>query len=178
MPPRDHFKETARHIGEILKETLHGSDRIAAISCAALVDDILGSAIEMRFVKLGKDWQSRIFGSPTAPLSSFYSKIVIGYAMGIFGPSTRADLDIIRSVRNDFAHSAPSLSFDDKEISEKCYKIKSRERIIGNGYKVQLIISDSDDKPRSRYIGAAQYIALALSHLPARKRPTLPSYLP
>jgi hypothetical protein len=31
MPPRDHFKETARHIGEILAETLNASDRIAAI---------------------------------------------------------------------------------------------------------------------------------------------------
>jgi hypothetical protein len=177
MPPRDHFKETARHIGEILAETLNASDRIAAISCAALLDDILGSAIERRFVRLGKDWQDRIFGNPAAPLSSFHSKIVIGYVMGVFGPSTRADLDIIRSVRNDFAHSAPSLSFDDKRISDKCYKIKPRQSVLGTEPKVQFIVS-GEDSPRSRYIVAAQYIALQVSQDEDEMRPNFPSYLP
>jgi hypothetical protein len=177
MPPRDHFKETARHIGEILRETLHASDRIAAISSAALVDDILGAAIGERFVKLGKDWQDRIFDNPLAPLSSFHSKIIIGYAMGIFGPLTRADLDIIRSVRNDFAHSAPSLSFNDKRIADKCYKITRRQSELGTELKVQFLLPE-ENSPRSRYIGAAQIIALKLSHAEEERRPSFPSYLP
>jgi len=45
-------------------------------------------------------------------LNSFYSKIVIGYALGIYDKGMRSDLTIVRNIRNAFAHSKTLIQFD------------------------------------------------------------------
>jgi hypothetical protein len=177
MPPRDHFKEDVVHIASIFRETLHVSDRVAAISCAALLDDVLGAALSARFVKVGKDWQDRIFDNPTAPLGNFHSKIIIGYAIGLFGPLTRANLDIIRSIRNDFAHSVLSPTFDDSGIATKCNRL-TRSEYEKNDYDGRMPEIFSAINPRNLYITTSQHVALRLSARTRRKRPISPSYLP
>ena len=94
------------------------SDRVVAISCAAWLDDTLGSVLAAHLVRMGQQWLDRVFDSPTAPLGNFSSKIVIGYAMGLFGPRTRADLEIIRAVRNTFAHTPGPVLFTGAGIAE------------------------------------------------------------
>jgi hypothetical protein len=46
------------------------------------------------------------------PMGTFASRIAVAYALGIFGPQTRHDLDLIRHLRNQFAHCRNPLSFD------------------------------------------------------------------
>src|SRR3954454_7086444 len=41
---------------------------LRAIACAAILDDALRVLISARLIKLGKDWDERIFGDPSAPL--------------------------------------------------------------------------------------------------------------
>jgi hypothetical protein len=46
------------------------------------------------------------------PLHSFYSKIVTGYALGIYDDGIRDNLHIVRNIRNAFAHSKKLIQFD------------------------------------------------------------------
>src|SRR5262249_12368025 len=46
------------------------------------------------------------------PLNSFSSKIITGYALGIYDESMRNDLQIVRNIRNVFAHSKKLIQFD------------------------------------------------------------------
>jgi DNA-binding MltR family transcriptional regulator len=46
------------------------------------------------------------------PLKPFYSKIAMGYALGIYDKGMRSDLNIVRSIRNAFAHSKKLIQFN------------------------------------------------------------------
>ena len=46
------------------------------------------------------------------PLNTFYFKIAMGYALGIYDNRMRSDLDIVRQIRNAFAHSKKLIQFD------------------------------------------------------------------
>jgi len=54
------------------------------------------------------------------PIGNFSPKIMIAYALGIFGPSTRHDLDLVRLMRNQFAHCRKPLSLSIPQVSGVC----------------------------------------------------------
>jgi mannitol operon repressor len=116
MPPRDHFEGTPDQVMAMFREITSATDRVAAVACAAFLDDTLGAALAAHFVRLTKKWEDRIFSGATAPLGTFSAKTRIGYVLGLYGPLTCDDLETIRSIRNDFAHQAGPISFDEPEI--------------------------------------------------------------
>ena len=177
MPPRDYFEGFSDGTFlALLGELQDVSDRVAAISAAAFLDDTLGAALLARFVKVGVTWKDRIFSSPNAPLSSFYSKTVIGYALGLFGPTIYADLDIIRKIRNEFAHTATPLQFNDTAIAALCSRLTSSNRFqMGLG---TLLVSESG--PKVEYVRSVYGIAVTLlgQMRSVSSRPAFPSVLP
>lgn len=98
------------------------SDRAAAIVAGAFLDDQLGMTIEYLFIDLPAPDVARLFHG-TGPLASNYGKILIGYAMGLFGPDTREDLETISSVRNEFAHNSEDINFNSPLIAEHCSRL-------------------------------------------------------
>jgi DNA-binding MltR family transcriptional regulator len=46
------------------------------------------------------------------PLRSFSSKIAMGYALGIYDKRMHSDLNIVRNIRNAFAHPKKLIQFD------------------------------------------------------------------
>ena len=62
-------------------------------------------------------------GGEDGPMN-FAVKIRLGYGLGIYGPDSRDDLDIIRHVRNLFAHSKENMIFIDDTIIALCDEIK------------------------------------------------------
>jgi hypothetical protein len=146
-----------RRIQALFEEMQNANDRVAAVSSAAWVDDTLAAALSTRFVKMGKTWTDRVFDGAGAPLGTFSAKIVIGYALGLFGPLTRTDLDTIRSIRNDFAHNAGPLLFTQPDIAAKCAKLTTPSRAgFGMGAAFSL---ESPPGPKALYVRTAQYIA-------------------
>jgi hypothetical protein len=93
MSVRDDLKAAFEEYRTLFEEMQNANDRVAAVSSAAWVDDTLAAALSTRFVKMGKTWTDRVFDGAGAPLGTFSAKIVIGYALGLFGPLTRTDLD-------------------------------------------------------------------------------------
>jgi len=56
------------------------------------------------------------------PLNSFSSKIIVGYALGIYDEGMRNDLNIVRNIRNVFAHSKRLIQFDHPLIVKELAK--------------------------------------------------------
>ena len=53
-------------------------------------------------------------------LENFSAKIAMAYAFRLIGPITRFDLDLIRFIRNEFAHSRMPLTFQTAEVKAVC----------------------------------------------------------
>jgi hypothetical protein len=77
--------------------------RGGAILIATNLENALEHAIERR-LETGPERRKELFGI-NAPISRFANKIIIAQALKIIGPETRQNLDIIRGIRNAFAHA-------------------------------------------------------------------------
>jgi hypothetical protein len=53
---------------------------------------------------------------PGGPLESFGQRITIGRALGIYGEHTEYNLDLLRLIRNSFAHAHVPITFETREI--------------------------------------------------------------
>jgi hypothetical protein len=80
---------------------------------------MLGSVLEVNltiFVQsklrpsLNADDRRRLFDF-SGLIGTFGAKTMIGYAFNWFGPDTRHDVELIRTMRNEFAHSRKSFRF-------------------------------------------------------------------
>lgn len=98
------------------------ADRAAALIVVSLLEDALKTAISTHFVPTDDNAINQLFGSgiDDGPLATFSARIRLGYALGIYGPDMRADLDTIRLIRNVFAHSRHLLDFSSPEIQNVC----------------------------------------------------------
>lgn len=111
-----------------LDDVAGDNDRSAAITLATLVDDQLGHAIEARLVPLSNTIRDSLY-TEGGPLESFSAKINFGFALGLYGKQTRADLHLVRRVRNQFAHFFAINSFEHEEISKLCKNLKTPDFI-------------------------------------------------
>lgn len=92
------------------------TDRGAAIVGAAYLDESLKELIAA-FLVDKVDEADKLLGRP---LSSFWSRIVASYCMGLISDDECADLDTIRDVRNLFAHEGRQMAFEEPDIERRC----------------------------------------------------------
>jgi hypothetical protein len=100
-----------------------GSPIVTAILGQALVEHNLEEIIRTRFKNKDDASWGRMTGD-NGPLSSFSQKIIMGHALGIYKEDTRINLNIIKNVRNVFAHSKKIISFDNTLISNELGQFK------------------------------------------------------
>lgn len=91
------------------------SDRSCAIVCAAFLDDFLGKLLMSFLTEESPTQDKRLFDN-NGPLSTFSSKIVLSYRLGLISKKEFDNLNLIRKVRNAFAHDVKINSFDNGEI--------------------------------------------------------------
>jgi hypothetical protein len=100
------------------EEEFYGeSDRAAGILLVSMVEDALDAALKKLF-RSGAPF-SKLF-SYEGPLGTFSAKIELGYALSLFGEKSRHDLDLLRRLRNGFAHYRAPLHFDVPEVKAVC----------------------------------------------------------
>jgi hypothetical protein len=136
------------------KEINSDSDRTAAIMAFNFLDHAIRGAIIYKLKIIGtRDEKTlhRLF-EEYGVLYSTDSKIIMGRALDLYGPVTHANLDIIKSIRNTFAHSAHGLSFRTPAIASQAKKLirmpKRLRRPIDMPYRT----------PRQMYIHAVMDI--------------------
>ena len=103
----------------ILGEMDGTSDRAAAIVSAAFVENNLALALISRFHQLKLVEQEHLFKN-LGSLSDFAGKIDLGYALNIYGPLVRDDLNNVRRIRNAFAHELEVRNFDHPDVAGLC----------------------------------------------------------
>jgi hypothetical protein len=98
------------------------NDRGAAILIATNLENALQHAIEVK-LKIETKRRKELFRYDS-PAGTFASKIIIAHAVHIFGPETRKNLDIVRLIRNAFAHAKIPIHFETEAVATACAKLK------------------------------------------------------
>ena len=101
------------------------SDRASAILGAAFLDYSLTELLTNSFVDDSVSIE-KLLGvtSGNAPLGAFSARIELAYCLGLIPANIRHDLDIIRKVRNRFAHKLHGLSFGVEPIRGFCASLQ------------------------------------------------------
>jgi hypothetical protein len=162
--------------GDRFKHAIRGlskqRDRGAGIIAASIVQEHLIEAIKSR-LRRDADLEGRMFGLDGA-LGSFAAQIDLGYLMGLYPKGMQTWLRIIKTIRNDFAHSAQPVNF--KSHRTLCSQFKTTQRstrkinktissIFGREPSGKLLITSyyNSSNPRTQYIRAAQQITAFLT---------------
>ncbi|MEM8878557.1 MAG: hypothetical protein AAGD23_11905 [Pseudomonadota bacterium] len=145
----------------IKDELVNGPDRSAAIMGASLVELSLTRAIAARMVIKSQKQFGELFQDTGAPLATFYSKTLMGRAMGIYGQRVEGFLHTVRRVRNVFAHSPRSFSFELESIAVHLDKLPAAK--LSESTLPNLSIEDAEIGPhRARFIAVAINLLIVL----------------
>lgn len=93
------------------------SDRGAAILSGSFAEHALGQYLKFRI--RDKKVADELFNA-MGPLSSFSQRIAIAYAFDLISPAQYKDFEIIRKVRNHFAHHPLDTTFNTNVIKQLC----------------------------------------------------------
>jgi hypothetical protein len=114
LPPKEKMED-------IFMEAFSGSDHGTVLSAVAYLDHSLELLFKASFRKLDKDEAIRMFdGAANAILGTTSNKIRMAYAMRLIDKRTYDDLMRMNDIRNVFAHTLHSVSFDTPAIKEDC----------------------------------------------------------
>ncbi|UTR09432.1 hypothetical protein MM300_16230 [Evansella sp. LMS18] len=127
-------------------------DRAAAIVAASYLEEQLKLVILGHFknvTSLSANDKNNLT-SGNGPLSTFSSRISIAYLLELINKEQYDDLNLIRKIRNDFAHQLNAVTFDSvDQIKNRCSSLK--------------IYNENDAKtPRDRFFWSVTYISLHL----------------
>ena len=107
-----------REYNRIVDEYAKESDRAAAILAASHLEVLVEWVLRAYLVE--SKTTNDLFES-NAPLSTFSGKVKCAFALGLMQPSALHDFDIVRRVRNRFAHETEVASFDATPVVEWCH---------------------------------------------------------
>ena len=130
---------------EIAQAYAKESDRAAAVLIASFLEDVMAG--KLRAILVDDKKVAKLFDG-YGPLATFAGKIDMAFALGLLTPGMETDLNLIRKVRNHFAHSPRVTDFGDARVKSWCADL-SVTRMPG------LKVRDA----RGQYIGA---IAISL----------------
>jgi hypothetical protein len=109
------FEQAARFRMSLIDE----SDRGSGLMCAQYLDDRLGELLKRSM--LSDKVTSELF--EPGPLGNFATKINLAYSLGLITGAVRHELHPVRKIRNEFAHSAEPIKFDEPKIQERCREL-------------------------------------------------------
>jgi DNA-binding MltR family transcriptional regulator len=97
------------------------SEQGAAIVFTSVVDETLAALLRDFFVNHPKTVDKML--EDPGPLSSFGVRIELAFLLGLITSRERRMLNLIRRIRNDFAHSTDRVSFSQSPIRERSLEL-------------------------------------------------------
>jgi hypothetical protein len=157
----------------VTEELIQQSDRGTAVIGGAYVEDGITELIRAAW-RDDEKVQRDVFGH-SGPLGTFNAKTKIAYVSWLIGPHTRDDLDIVRGIRNDFAHLLSmnkeprlqlhkeyrSVSFEQDSIRDRCNQLFFAPNAT---FQVQGNLFIRPDSPRNKFILTATHLGTTLHH--------------
>ncbi len=92
-----------------------------------MLDDSLRQILTNFLVKDEKESKEndiKLFENIGGPFSTFSARIQASYRLGLISKTEKDELDLIRDIRNKFAHQVELSSFDDEWTKNQCYKLR------------------------------------------------------
>lgn len=138
------YEELVGWLAEIKKQK---SDRGAALIACSFLDSCLTWAIlsalpnQKAALKLFEDREA---------LRSLSAKISMAYALNLYGTQTHRNLNILREIRNFFAHEMAPLNFKTPEIAQAC-----GELIVPDPHFIVPVGSLKTTTAREQYLSTA-----------------------
>lgn len=105
-------------IDKILDELRMSADIAAAITGAAIVEARLEQLIRVKLRSKRSDLSQQLFEN-RGPLSDFNSKILVAEAFGVVTTPIAGELQMVRAVRNTFAHAKHAFTFEQAAVEKK-----------------------------------------------------------
>jgi hypothetical protein len=99
------------------KEFEHETDRGAVVLTASLLENALTNILKRHLVPSSNN-DDELFENPLAPLSSFGTKIQISQRLGLISTRLARDLNIVRKMRNEFAHNVHGSTLESGKIKD------------------------------------------------------------
>jgi DNA-binding MltR family transcriptional regulator len=135
---------------ELLKED---SDRAVAVLASAYLDSLLERLLRSTFNNLNQI-SSELLDELLTKLK-FVSKIELCHKFELINEWTFKDLEIIRLVRNRFAHDLHGRAFTDEDISELCENL---------GQSTGLQIQQDDRTLKKKFVETTIFLMSSINH--------------
>jgi hypothetical protein len=144
------FSERAEARDDLAAE----SDRAVVLIATAYLDEALAGLLRRLFIDK-PTVVAELLGPGDRPISTFSARIKLVYCLGHLGEGTFSDLELIRNIRNDFAHSRQSIGFGTASVRDRCLGLRIPMLTWG---KVTPDFSD----PRTRFIESTFWLGNVL----------------
>lgn len=129
---------------KFLKEFQDESDRGAAIIAGSMLDDKLKTVLSDFFIETRQT--KELLEGASSPLSTFNTRLNLAYCLGLISDIEYEDCNIIRRIRNDFAHKFElDFSFNDQKVKDLCWNLKADTPGDKSSFR---------DKPRQLFVNA------------------------
>ncbi len=128
------------------------SDRSLALVLGAILEQSVETAILTHCVDLDKTERGRVWGGGEDAAIPFSAKMRLGFAVGIYGPDSRDDLNLIRHIRNLFAHTKSHIGFGTADVHNLCEQIKWIDKMVWGG-----IMGEKPTSGRKKYVETVRH---------------------
>lgn len=106
----DHFKNL-NDLNRLLSEL---DDRGLVLAVASFAEEALGELLKAFMVP--SEATNLLLDGFNAPLGTFSSRIKASYSMGLIGKNQYSNLETLRKIRNEFAHTWKNVNFQEPRI--------------------------------------------------------------
>ncbi len=115
------------------------SDRGVILIGAAFINDALETLIRAKFQEKRRKIKGMIkdFFGPMGPLGSFWAKIRLVYGLELIKADEYHDLELLRKIRNRFAHQLEAVGFGDPEVIKLAERLVAPERWAKHEFEKQ-----------------------------------------
>lgn len=135
---------------ELSKMQDEGPDMVLAIIGAALIEHEIEHLIIARLKRRDAVTILKCVEN-NGPMAGLYSKTVLAYAMGILDEVTLENANIVRLIRNAFAHAKRPIKFDAPEVVAELGKIRLPAKKRSFEYKALSAAKRAGEDARARF---------------------------
>ena len=131
------------------------SQRGWAIVAASHLDEQLAALLRAFFVDDQRTADQVL--EDTGAISAFGARIELAFLLGLISARERRMLNMIRKIRNDFAHNSRIASFSQSPIKDRCLELDATKILESEELGDQR-------KPEGKFLAAFSFLLLVLVH--------------
>jgi hypothetical protein len=146
--------EDVKILSEFLQYFQKETDRGAALVGAAMIESRLERLLDLTLINNSS--KKDVFEGPNSVLGNFSSKIKMSHLLGYITDKEAREINLIRKIRNEFAHNLEEIKFNTQPVSDYCMQL---EADTPGDFK-------KDKNHRGLFINSVALVSLALWYRP------------